>query len=308
MPPKRAAEPANTQPKRLRVDSGSPTPPSRTMSPSGRTTEIEQSGENLDQRNDSSTGPVVPAATNSPSEPTPSVRGLRVPLGDPGSTPQPIPVLDATFRSFWTPALAGRINTLLSYQNNAHTCYAVARLPALDACWGPTLGGADNLDNYVCVDGKKLTVYLVGEIEAAFLYDQSGQTNASIAIMVKPLLASDNVILHRFLTIIPFDRGWDARYTKIADRTHLPGREFKQNDCVLIEAYLNRYRVTDDPRPASSGSSENPSSSSTKHSSNYSPKKAGWNKWVTKVELQSVTMLRDAPPPPPSNALDDLNF
>ncbi|KAF7793583.1 hypothetical protein EIP86_004697 [Pleurotus ostreatoroseus] len=274
-----------------------------------------------------------------------SEAGTNPDKGQEGSqaAPTPTPVVATTAkstvtetdRSYWYPALAERITNMLRYKNEGMTLYSTAYLPSLTLNWGPTRGGADNLDDYVCINDKKLTVWLLGEVEACFIYDEAGRTSNNINVVVKPFADSDNRILQHYLTqccsrpidfpidppdVVPcrrfqsrtmgrrvsavdieeFALGYDIRDRSFAERTSIHGSAFKKNDCVLVELYLNRYKVIPPgPTPSTSSSSQpGPSSSKAGGSSSgggYYSKKKDWSRWMTKLELVSVNLLMDAP-------------
>lgn len=93
-------------------------------------------------------------------------------------------------REFFTPELARRLNILVHWANDATACYSVKNLPVGLLKWGKEGYGHEDLSEYMCIQEKPVTVWIVGELVVPnFVKD--GFANRHPGVLIRPFLQTD---------------------------------------------------------------------------------------------------------------------
>lgn len=93
--------------------------------------------------------------------------------------------------SYFSAPLVARLNKLLNYVNMVTSCYALFKLPHTGFQWRSDAMGPNKDAAFLYVNGKRVKVWIVGEIEALWFEDNDGQNNRWVSIGLQPLLEAD---------------------------------------------------------------------------------------------------------------------
>lgn len=93
-------------------------------------------------------------------------------------------------RTYVSPELRGRLNTLVHYSNPQVHMYAIGSLPQ-QLHWGAASGGADDLSSYVTFQGVPVKVWFPAEVKVPWFFDDEGAILKKASICFKPIRQVD---------------------------------------------------------------------------------------------------------------------
>ncbi|KAL6299055.1 hypothetical protein BKA93DRAFT_753694 [Sparassis latifolia] len=192
-----------------------------------------------------------------------------------------------------------RLTSFANYADEESATFSPTRLPP-NATWG------NKQMSFLCMpNNDPIIIWLVGEVQAYWFFDNSGRPQSQVNISIQPLHSADVPILQQFLkdkseplqdfpsnifyasrfqtekargeyiaTAVPFTNVFDAKekFKPKNQMKRLSAPEITMNDIVLVEAHIRRFKTT-----SSSGD------------------RTGWKAWRTKFELLAVSQLLAVP-------------
>ncbi|KAI0351686.1 hypothetical protein OH77DRAFT_1429522 [Trametes cingulata] len=208
-------------------------------------------------------------------------------------------VTDLNAEEWMSLDLIDRLKDFVTFSEKETNRYAVSTVPS-SARWG-VVGGAKDLDRYLCVGEKPVLIWLVGTVASKWFANRMGRPQEKVNIGIVPLRQKDyasatsllakskpskayespNIYASRFMTewsdtdestkVATFDKIYDAT-NGFGRKSDLPMKRAHQigvGDVVLVEAALTRYKT--------------------------GLNKWRWEEWKAQFELHSVCILAEKP-------------
>ncbi|KAH9855412.1 hypothetical protein C2E23DRAFT_866596 [Lenzites betulinus] len=203
--------------------------------------------------------------------------------------------------------LLDRVQCLTTVIDPNSNRYGMTKIPT-QATWGTE---EDGIDNTLCRNGRPVIVLLIGEVENASFFNETGQPLKFVRIAVKPMYHADVVAAHKLITHLSSNvkkdedlqvgiveagrrqtrREKNSRHTIAYDFRHaydaseqygpksvmpkIRAKDLGYRDLVVVECKVLRFHVEADTGKAT-----------------YIAKK--WASWRVRLDIVSVCRLHEA--------------